>query len=102
MKTLIQNIIIVHSILLVVSCSMTNDKNTKEATNINCVKIDSLVNERYKWKSGNYFSNKIIPVLEKESGIEANCNKGLYGYQYNDDSLFNVDIAKWREYFKCK
>lgn len=84
------------------SCSIGHKDKSKEYSKSNCQRIDSLIQERYRWKSGNYFSNKIIPVLEKESGIESNCQKGLYGYIYSDDSLFNADIKRWKEYFKCK
>jgi hypothetical protein len=97
-----KGIIITYSIFLLASCSISADKNTKTENSINCIKIDSLISERYKWRSGNSFSNKIIPVLEKASGIESNCNKGTFGYLYFNDSLFNADIEKWRKYFNCK
>ena len=67
-----------------------------------CQKIDSLIYERYNLKSGNFISNKIIPVIERKTKIEASCHKGYYGYLYTSDSLFDSDIKKWKEYFKCK
>lgn len=67
-----------------------------------CKEIDSLINERYNLKSGNYLANQIIPKIEKESKIEASCQKGYYGYLYSSDSLFDSDIKKWKEYFKCE
>ena len=81
---------------------MRTEKISGEGIDNGCSKIDSLVKERFEWKSGNYFSNRIIPVLEKESGIEANCDKGTYGYHYSSDSLFRSDVEKWKTFFKCK
>jgi hypothetical protein len=88
--------------LILQSCSTGKTNQTGiERARKNCQKIDSLFKERYEWKSGNFYSNKIIPILEKESGIECSCNKGTYGYIYNNDSLFNADIEKWKKYFNC-
>jgi hypothetical protein len=64
--------------------------------------LDTLVLERYTWKSGNYFSNRILPQIINKSKIDANCDKGTLGYLYKNDSTFNADVEKWREYFKCK
>ena len=66
-----------------------------------CLMIDSLEAERFTWKTGNYYANEIIPKLVIASGIDATCPKGYYGYMYKDDSSFNSDISKWREYFNC-
>jgi len=67
-----------------------------------CKEINILIDERYNTKSGNYFANQIIPKIEKDSKIEASCSKGYFGYFYSNDSLFNSDINKWKEYYKCE
>lgn len=66
-----------------------------------CRKIDTLEHERYEWNVGNFYSNRIIPILEKSSGIDASCDKGFLGYIYPNDSIFRSDINKWRIYFHC-
>jgi len=67
-----------------------------------CKRIDTLVTERYEWKTGNYYANRIIPILEEESGIEATCERGTFGHFYRSDSTFDADVERWREYLKCK
>lgn len=66
-----------------------------------CSKIDTLVMARYTWKAGGLYANEIIPVLVENSGIEASGDKGTFGYIYRSDSLFDSDIMKWRQYYKC-
>lgn len=74
----------------------TNDKDNRF-----CPKIDTLVKERYEWKTGNYYANRIVPELESQIGIEAQCQKGSFGYLYLSDSAFNRDVQKWKKYFHC-
>ena len=67
-----------------------------------CNLIDTLIQEKYVMKTGNYFANKIIPKLEDQSKILARCDKGTLGYLYFSDTLFDSDIKKWKQYFNCK
>jgi hypothetical protein len=92
----------IYGILFFTYCSSSNKNNSLANKNVFCQKIDSLIYERYTLKSGNYFANIIIPDIETESKIEANCQKGFYGHLYSSDSLFDADIEKWKKYFNCK
>jgi hypothetical protein len=94
-------IFILGSLLDIHICKFYKSVNSTNNPNM-CLKIDSLVKERYEWKTGNYYSNKILPQIINESGLDANCKKGTYGYIYMNDSLFDSDIKKWKEIFKCK
>ena len=67
-----------------------------------CLKIDTLLIERKGATRSNQFANHIIPELENISKIESSSGKGTYGYLYNDDSTFNNDIEKWKNFFQCK
>lgn len=67
-----------------------------------CNRIDTLVLEHKVWETGNYYTNKIIPILEKESNIVSKAEKGFTGFLYRNDSLFYSDIALWKNYFNCK
>ncbi len=67
----------------------------------NCLRIDTLIKEQYFGKT-NYHANRIIPILEKESGICSKSKKGFTGYFYKNDSIFDNDIKKWQIYFKCR
>lgn len=67
----------------------------------NCLRIDTLIKEQYFGQT-NYYANRIIPILEKESGIYSNSEKGFIGYSYKNDTVFDNDIKKWKIYFKCK
>lgn len=87
---------------ILVYCSTSKSSNTQPKEIDYCQKIDSLIYERYNLKSGNFISNKIIPIIESKTKIEASCQKGYYGYLYTNDSLFDSDVKKWKEYFKCK
>lgn len=68
----------------------------------NCRKIDLLL---FAWKNytNNYYLNRIIPQIEKISGIDASCQKGTYGYIYKgkSDSTFVRDYQKWCIKLKC-
>ncbi len=66
-----------------------------------CKMLDTLFLEHYKWESGNYYANKIIPKLTKKSNLIAHCKKGYYGYYYQNDSVFNSDLTLWSNYFGC-
>ncbi len=88
--------------LIFVCCSSSKKNNSIAIKNAFCQKIDSLNYERYTLKSGNYFANKIIPIIEAETKIEANCQKGYYGHLYLSDSLFDADVEKWKKYFYCQ
>lgn len=93
--------LIMFVILLTFGNCSSSINNSKKNKNVFCLKIDTLYDEYYS-SSRNYFANQIIPVLVTESGIEANCHKGMFGYFYRSDSLFDADVEKWRKYFKCK
>jgi hypothetical protein len=80
----------------------TDKKKSIRNNDTYCMKIDTLEQERYQQKGSNYYANKIIPELESKSKISANCQRGYFGYLYLNDTLFNTDIKKWREYFQCK
>jgi hypothetical protein len=67
-----------------------------------CDSIDTLIKERYVWKTGNFYANQILPSIIKDSNIDASCQKGTFGYLYRNDSLFDSDIKKWQIYFNCK
>ena len=84
-------------------CFCSNSNQQPEPDNsIWCSRIDSLIKEFY-YEKYNRYANKTIPQLIKESKIDASCEKGIGGYNYyHNDSLFNADIKRWKEYFKCK
>ena len=96
MKVIMKTFFNIFLLSIFVCCSSSKD-TTMEKIDY-CKEIDILINE----KSGNYFANKIIPKLERNSNIEASCQKGTFGYIYLSDSLFNSDIKKWKEYYKCE
>ena len=67
-----------------------------------CLMIDTLVLERYEWKTGNFYANKIVPVLERKCCVDASCDKGTFGYTYRSDSIFNSDVKKWEHCCSCQ
>lgn len=93
-------------LLLTVMCFGLSCRNQKAISKVTrpestyCKMLDTLVCEYFLWK-GNAHSNDIIPILEKESGIDASCRKGTLGHSYDDDSTFLSDLDKWKKYFKC-
>lgn len=48
--------------------------------------------------------NSIVPILVKQSNLEASCSKGTVGYLYfmESDSVFYSDINRWKNYFHCE
>ena len=66
-----------------------------------CKKIDTLVNERYYWKTKHLKnSERILDEIEKKTGIVGTYNLGFAGMTYCD-TFFNNDIRRWRKYFNC-
>lgn len=94
-------LIIILLLLAFGNCSSTQKNKSNKIKYNFCKLIDTLVDEN-KRSSSNFFANKIIPILTKESGIEANCQAGYYGFSYRSDSLFDADVEKWKKYFNCK
>lgn len=76
-------------------------KNTNSDAHY-CSLIDTIFLERYKWKSGNFYANRIIPILSEKSKIYPHCNIGRVGYRYENDSIFDADLKLWKLYFKCQ
>lgn len=96
--------LIIYSIitLLFVRCEngFYRNSDSHKLTNRYCEMLDTLILEHYNWH-GNEFKNRILPIIEKKSSIEANCKKGTLGYSYDNDSVFDIDIIKWQKHFNC-
>jgi hypothetical protein len=43
----------------------------------------------------------IIKDLQAATGINAQITGNFYGVDYESDSVWYADIAKWKSYFKC-
>lgn len=97
-----KRLIIITSGSLILLSSCVNNKIRSTNVENGCELINSLAMERYVYKTGNYFANQIIPIIEQDSHIQASCQKGTFGYIYKSDSVFNADVMKWREYYECK
>lgn len=66
-----------------------------------CKKIDTLVNERYYWKTKYLkYTERILKEIEKKSGITGTYNLGFGGMTYCD-TFFNNDVRRWAKYFNC-
>ena len=68
---------------------------------------DSIVKLERLWetnKNTNYYINSLVGYIESNSGIEASCSKGTYGYYYSEspDSIFISDVLKWKKHFNCQ
>lgn len=68
-----------------------------------CKILDTLISERYYWKSSDYkYLEKYLPVLEKKSKIYGSYMLGFAGITKYYDTLFNNDMRKWAAFFSCK
>lgn len=91
------------ALILFWSCSAKNRKPTvhKIASKLTfCQLLDSIEKSPCRGGFNNYIADAYF-LLEKESGIESHANKGTAGIIYFSDSLLAIDIAQWRQYFKC-
>lgn len=82
-------------------CGKTPIDIKKYAEDDHCASIDTLIWERYLWKSGNFFSSGIIPRLVEASGIESSGSQRTFGYVFANDSVFNKDVEAWKAFFNC-
>jgi hypothetical protein len=114
MRTFIRLITLV---LVVTSCG-TNNRLAQNALHKTDSKTDCKIYEYYS-RYSNYcdklrFIEKrfyclessqclllIIRDLQSATGINAQITGNFYGIDYESDSIWYNDIAKWKRYFKC-
>lgn len=97
-------IILIHSLAGIGQDSSLEPQKSCERVILNknyCGMISSIIKAEIN-ETGNYYANQYIPELVRNSGIEANCEMGTYGYWYfGDRTIFNFDISNWVDFYNC-